>query len=310
MRIGLIIGLHGSEGSRPPAPTWDSILDGARTAEAVGFDSVVFEDALLYRGSESTEGCWESVAIAGALAAGTSTIEFGQSVVNAPYRSPALLAKIAKTLDEISGGRYIFGLGAGNTPNSDYEAFGFPTDKRYSRFAEAIEIIHPLLKDGKVDFNGEYHSARDAELVLRGPRRQGPPIVIAAAGPKMLRLTARFADGWNWWTADHRDAIETLEPVVDEFERACDAVGRDPATIDRSLDFYTVDPVGLSLEEEPVSIGHPMTGSAAEIADMLLGFGALGFSEVRCDLYPPESLDAMPECIEAMSPVVELVHAA
>lgn len=112
---------------------------------------------------------WESVSIAAGLAAATSRIVVAHSVVNAPHRSPAMTASIATTLDEISGGRHGLGIGAGNTLDSDYEAFGFPTDRRYSRFAEAIRIIHGLLKTGRIDFEGEFCSAKDSELVLRGP---------------------------------------------------------------------------------------------------------------------------------------------
>jgi len=300
MRIGLIVQLHGSPGGSPPAPTWESIHRLAATAEVVGFDSFVFEDALLYRGSEVTDGVWESVAVAGAVAAVTSRIEFGQSVINAPYRSPALTAKIAETLDEISGGRYILGIGAGNTADSDYEAFGFPTDRRFSRFAEAIEIIHGLLKGGKVDFEGAFHSARASELVLRGPRPQGPPIVIAAGGPKMLRLAARYGDAWNWWTADLATAEETLGPIVAELNGACEEVGRDPSTLRRTVDVYSVDPSGGGGE----AIGKLLTGTTAVIAETLLGLGVLGFDEVRCDVVPNTAA-----AVEAMADVVSRVQA-
>lgn len=174
MRIGLINQLHGRPDGGTPAPTWESISARAAAAEAAGFDIFVFEDALLYRGDAATDGVWESVSIAAALAASTSKIDIAQSVLNSPYRSPALTAKIAETIDEISGGRFILGIGAGNTPDSDYEAFGFPTDRRFSRFAEAIQIIHALLKHGRVDFEGEYYSARNAEMVLRRPRGLRP----------------------------------------------------------------------------------------------------------------------------------------
>lgn len=148
MRIGLINQLHGRPAGDLPAPSWASIRQRANVAETVGFDVFVFEDALLYRQENTTHGLWESVSIAAALAATTDRIDLGQSVLNSPYRSPAMTAKIAETIDEISGGRYVLGIGAGNTPDSDYEAFGFPIDKRYSRFAEAIYIIHALLKKG------------------------------------------------------------------------------------------------------------------------------------------------------------------
>ena len=299
MRIGLMNHLHGSPDSPQPAPTWESISQRASVAEAVGFDSFVFEDESLYHAAKHSRGHWDSVSIAAALAATTSRIEIGPSVFSAPYRSAALTAKIAETIDEISGGRFIFGIGAGNAPDYDYEAFGVPTDHRYSRFAEAIEIIHGLLKNGTVDYAGEYHSARSAELVLRGPRPQGPPIIIAAKGSKMLRLVARYADCWNWWSFDHRSAMETLRPIIEELERACGEVGRDPATLQRSLDLGIVDPLHRIDGQSSV-----LTGTAEEIGGTLLGFAALGFGEIRCDVYPWTV-----EGIEAMKEVVDLVHA-
>ncbi|HUG75596.1 MAG TPA: LLM class flavin-dependent oxidoreductase [Acidimicrobiia bacterium] len=299
----MIAQLNGRPDGPTPAPTWESVRGLARAAEEVGFDSFVFEDALLYRGPQSTNGCWESMSIAAALAVATERIEFGQSVINAPYRSAAMIAKMAETIDEISGGRYLFGIGAGNTEDSDYEAFGFPTDARYSRFAEAIQIIHALLKTGAVDFDGEYHSARQAELVLRGPRPTGPPIIIAASGPKMMRLTARYGDVWNWWCADPGDS-GPLVPLIERLNGACGEEGRDPASLGRTVDLYTVDPMGRVETEEAKVPGSPLVGSPEEIAEAILGFQSLGFDEARCNLYP-RTVDA----VEAMAPVVELVQA-
>lgn len=307
MRIGLINQLNGNPDADKPAPTWMSIHERAVTAELTGFDMFVFEDALIYRGEEATNGVWESMTVAAALAATTETIDFGQSVVNSPYRSPAMTAKMAETIDEISGGRYVLGIGAGNTPDSDYRAFGFPTDHRYSRFAEAIEIIHGLLKNGAVDFEGEYYSAQDAELVLRGPRPQGPPINIAAGGPKMLKLAARYGDAWNWWSGNEtlEEATTRLKPIVDALDAACEVEGRDPAGLERTLDVYTVIPSEFEAEavRREMPVEQLVTGSDDEIAAHFLAFGDLGFSEIRCDVWPKT-----PTAIEAMRPVVDVLH--
>lgn len=302
MRIGLINGLNGRPGGPNPAPTWESISERARVAEEVGFDMFVFEDALLYRGREHTNGLWESMAIAGALAATTTGIDFGQSVVNSPYRSPAMVASIASTLDEISGGRYVLGIGAGNTEDSDYDAFGFPKDYRFSRFAEAIEILHSLLKTGTADFDGQFYKVKESELVLRGPSPEGPPINIAAGGPKMLGLVAKYADQWNWWGWDEAfDEVKTkFEPIFETLQLACEEIDRDPASVYRTFDLYTVAPGGLEGESER----RLVTGSDQEIADYILSLGELGFEEVRCDLLP-KTIGA----VEAMQPIVELVHA-
>ncbi len=206
----------------------------------------------------------------------------------------------------------MLGIGAGVSPDHDYEAFGFPTDKRYSRFAEAIQIIHGLLRNGEVDFHGEFHTARHAELVLRGPRREGIPITIAAGKPKMLQLVARYADAWNWWGWDEtlEQLDERLRPIIEQLERACDAEDRDPSTLGRSFDLLTIVPEGVSTMGEKVEgnlefeVRQPVTGTSEEIAEYILSVGELGFDELRCDLFPKTV-----EAIEAMQPVVELVHA-
>lgn len=309
MRIGLINQLNGSPNSGRTPPTWVSIHERAAVAELAGFDMFVFEDGLLYRTEEITSGLWESVSIASALAATTEKIHLGQSVVNSPYRSPAMTAKIAETIDEISGGRYVLGIGAGNTPDSDYEAFGFPTDHRYSRFAEAIQIIHGLLKDGEVDFEGEFYSARQAELVLRGPRPQGPPINIAAGGPKMLALAARYGDAWNWWSANEpvEAARERLVPLIGQLEAVCAEIDRDPATLEKTLDLYTLVPEAFrpEAEEAGLPLDKLICGRPEQITEHILTFQDLGFAEVRCDVWP-----RTPTAIEAMTSVVEMVHAS
>ena len=301
MRIGLITQLHGRPDADPPS--WESVRARARTAEAIGFDSFVFEDALLYRGNGSADGCWESFSIAAALAVSTERLTLGQSVVNAPYRSPGLTAKSAETLHEIAQGRYVLGIGAGNTPHSDYEAFGYPTDKRYSRFAEAIEIIHSLLKTGEIDFEGNFYSLDHAELVLRGPGDTGPPIIIAAGGPKMLRLVARYADSWNWWSWGETldKTLERVGPIISDLEKACDEIGRDPKTLGRTFDMYSIVPPGFS--GEGLGIDQPISGTADEIAEHIIGLSELGIEEVRCDVHPRTT-----EAIEALQPIIDLVH--
>lgn len=307
MRIGLVNELHGRPGGPTPPPNWETIGARALMAEEVGFDVFVFEDALLYRGEKATDGVWEATTIAAALAATTHHITIAPSVINSPYRSPALVAKIAETIDEISGGRYVLGIGAGNTPDSDYEAFGFPVEHRYSRFAEAIEIIHALLKDGAVDFEGEFYTAKQAELVLRGPRPQGPPINIAAGGPRMLRLAARYGDAWNWWTANETldEARSRLRPLAQQLDEICEEEGRDPSSLERTLDLYTVIPQVFVADAR--TAGLPLerfvTGTDTQIAEHILAFGDLGFVEVRCDVWPKPTA-----AIDAVKPIVEMVH--
>jgi alkanesulfonate monooxygenase SsuD/methylene tetrahydromethanopterin reductase-like flavin-dependent oxidoreductase (luciferase family) len=288
VRIGLINELHGRPDGDSIASNWESISDRAGRAEAAGFDSFVFEDALMYRGEEHTHGVWESFAIAAALAAVTETIHIGQSVVNSPYRSPAMTASIVTTLDDISGGRYIFGIGAGNTPDSDYEAFGFPTDRRYSRFAEAIQIIHGLLKVGEIDFEGEFYSATNAELVLRGPHPQGPPINIAAGGPRMLELAARYGDEWNWWVYD--ESLEAskgrLGPILAGLESALSEHGRESSSFALST-FTRSSPRGCRSMRQGSGSRSPDQSVRSPSTSSVWGRWALKKSGVTCSRATP-----------------------
>lgn len=304
MKIGLYLRLVGRPGTEPPAPTWTSVRADALAAEAAGFDLVVIEDALLYPGEDGNDGVWEAVTMAAALAAATTTIGIGHAVINNPYRHPALLAKTAETLSEISGGRYRLGIGLGNTPD-DYPLFGIEADRRYSRFAEAIEIIHGLLKTGRATFDGEFYSVPAAELVLRGPRADGPPIVIAGGKPKMLRLAARYGDEWNWWVGD-ADGRAGLQALAGEVTRACEEVGRDPATLRRSIDVFSVAAPGV-----PAPASHAalqVAGAPDHVAEQLLEYRVLGFDEVRVNLAVAPDMPRT-AAIAWMRDVVERVHA-
>ncbi len=278
-------------------PRWSDLLAMARQAEAAGFDSLWLVDHLLIRCAAANEqygrpvppelaaadpvGVWECWSLLAALAATTDRIELGTLVSCTGYRNPALLAKMADTVDEISGGRLILGLGAGDYAD-EHRAFGMRWDHRVSRFAESLAIIHPLLRHGHVDFTGEYEQARDCELRPRGPRPAGPPILIGALahGPRMLELTARYADLWNGWIAAKRTHADVVPPLREAVDAACRAVGRDPATLGRSLT------VGVAFGGRGTWDGEPLTGSAEEIAAALRAFEREGISHVHVWLNP------------------------
>jgi probable F420-dependent oxidoreductase len=268
---------------------WVDYVAMARTAEAMGFDSLWFVDHLLYGEGASTEppqGVWECWSVLTGLAAVTERVELAPLVTCTGYRNPALLAKIADTVDEISDGRLILALGSG-WHDPEYRAFGFPYDHRYARFEEALTIIHGLLRDGAIDFDGTYYSARDCELRPRGPRGKGIPIMIGANGPKMLRLTARFADQWNTWLAMSQSSPEAFPADNALVDAVCRDVGRDPVTLERTVSIM-VDLDGR--REIPASMGpntaQPLSGTAEEIADGIRAFGALGVSHLQMYLLP------------------------
>jgi hypothetical protein len=161
-------------------PRWADILAMARRAEAVGFDSLWVPDHLIqYYEGVAPRGGWECWTLVSALAAATSRVELGTIVTATSFRNPALLAKIVDTVEEISGGRVILGLGTGYH-EPEYRAFGYPYDHPFSRFEEALTILHGLLRHGQIDFAGTYYQARECELRPRGPRPNGPPILIGS----------------------------------------------------------------------------------------------------------------------------------
>jgi alkanesulfonate monooxygenase SsuD/methylene tetrahydromethanopterin reductase-like flavin-dependent oxidoreductase (luciferase family) len=201
MKVGVAIRLAEDLGSgdvaNGMAPSYTEIRATAIRAEEAGFDSIWVADHLLYRRQgQPTMGIWEAWTMLAALAEVTHRVELGTITLCASFRNPAVLAKMAVTLDEVSGGRLILGIGAGWN-ESEYRAFGLPFDRRVDRFEEALRVIVPLLREGRVTFDGRYFSVQDCELAPRGPRSEGPPLLIGASGPRMLHLAARHADLWN-----------------------------------------------------------------------------------------------------------------
>ena len=293
--------LHGRPTRARPPDRWVDIADMARRAEQVGFDAVLLPDHLLYRiFPHQPEGTWESFTLLAALAAITERIGLGNIVASTQFRNPALLAKMADTLDEISGGRFTLGIGAGwHTPELD--AFGYPTDHPIGRFEEAAQIIRGLLTHGRMSFRGSYYSIQDCELRPRGPRPSGPPVMIGASGnsPRMQRLVAQYADIWNGsaWNQDGIDRITYYRTKRDQLDRACEAVGRDPVTLGRSL----VELVNAQ-DRSAYAVaarGPAISGSPAAIAEALDRYADEGVQQVIV-IPLPFSLAG----IEAMAPVI------
>src|SRR5713101_5002624 len=176
VKVGLMVFLANGRENNKPRP-YDSIRAVAQQAEADGFDSIWLPDHFFYRNpNELTRGIWECWTVLSALAEATRRVEIGTLVACNSFRHPAILAKMATTLDEVSRGRLILGVGAGwNEP--EYHAFGLPFHHRVDRFEETLQILKPLLREGHVDFAGQYYQARSYEIVPRGPRAEGPPLL-------------------------------------------------------------------------------------------------------------------------------------
>ena len=276
---------------------WSDFSAMATTIEDCGFDSLWFADHLqMTLPDGKQQGAWEAWSILSAIAATTKRIEIGPFVSPTVYRNPAILAKIAETVDEISGGRLVFGLGSG-WAEKEYEVFGLPFDHRASRFEEALQIILGLVRNGEADFQGEYYTINKALNRPRGPRPNGMPIMIGTFnGERMMRLTAKHADHWNIWANAFGNRAASLEPIQRQMDFYCREVDRDPTTLKRSA------AVLVDFENTYGRPGQPvpsLTGTARQLADEYLRYADAGVDLIQ--LYPdPCTVDGIKRCAEAV----------
>ncbi|MCB1749465.1 MAG: LLM class flavin-dependent oxidoreductase [Gammaproteobacteria bacterium] len=290
-------------------PSWTGAMDGvtprvrevveiARLAEAVGFDSVWMSDHLYYEphtdfrvvGVELPDefagvknGQWECFSVLNAVAAVTTRVTLGTLVANTGFRNPALLARMAATLDDFSDGRVILGLGAGDFV-TEHRALGYPFERRVSRFEEALAIIRPLLRGETVDFTGEFQRCEQAALLPPAARAGGPPIMIGSleGRPRMSRLVATHADLWNTMLAFGGSDLTTWQRAWAPIAAACERHGRDPASLARHAT------VGVDLGDSPYPIpgATPLAGSPAAIAEALAAFATAGVGHVSIMPHP------------------------
>ena len=281
-------------------PTWGEIRTLSKRAEQLGFDTVWTADEIVWRVPEwgGPRGWWECVAMTGAIAASTTTVQVGTWVMSALYRNPGFVVGAAETLDEISNGRFVLGLGAGHG-GAGADAYGYPSDRIVSRYAEALEIIVPMLRGESVSFAGEFHRANDAEVSPRGPRPGRIPLMLGGHSPRTMALAARHADAWSAY-ATTSSLPEAFRPMTDALDLMCEGIDRDPATIGRSVGVF-VEP-GDANVAEAIGLGVAITGSTNQIVDLLMGFAGAGVT--RVEIFPyPNTLDTL----ELLAPVLAAV---
>ncbi len=302
MDVGVVLPIEEQLSELGPVLPYARVRALALKAEELGFHSVWTGDHLLFRAfdvmptAQGTTGAWESWTILTALAEATCRIRLGPWVMATPLRNPAIVAKMAATLDEVSGGRFILGLGAGwNRPT--FDAFGGHFDHRVDRLEEALQIITPLLREGHVDFAGHYYDARDCEIVPRGPSPNGPPILIAAQRPRMLRLAARYADLWNR-SSGYPDIPANREEFLAGMDEACAEVGRDLATLTLTVRMFVGFPrVGPM---PPIFTEGTYINGKEGAAETLHAYAGLGASLAFCQMYPctEAALEELAEGVE------------
>jgi probable F420-dependent oxidoreductase len=253
---------------------WTEYVAMARAAEETGFDSIWVGDHLLYRGDGRPErGPWDAWTLLAGLAAATERVALGPLVACLAFHPPGVLARMAATVDEVSGGRLVLGVGAGWN-EAEFRAFGIPFDRRAARFEEAFEIVRRLLGGERVTFRGRFHEVRDAVLLPRPARR--PPIMVGSGGERVLRAALPHADAWNVWFDLYGNTPEGFARANEAVTRICAAVGRDPATVARSACVFVV--LDRSAPERPIEV-PPLEGGAERIAAGLRELAEAGADE-------------------------------
>jgi alkanesulfonate monooxygenase SsuD/methylene tetrahydromethanopterin reductase-like flavin-dependent oxidoreductase (luciferase family) len=248
----------------------------ARAAEETGFDSIWVGDHLLYRDEGPERGPLEAFTLLAAIAAATTGIRLGPLVACTAFRHPPILAKMAATLDEISGGRLILGLGAGWN-RAEFEAFGLPFDGRATRSIEAYRIVRGLLAGERVSFDGEGYRTNDAVLLPSMSRRV--PLMIGSTGERILEATLPTVDAWNVWGPWCGNDPAGFAAQNERVTRIARGLGRDPDAVVRSVCVFTA--IGLEPGEEPVDEdAPPLAGSMPEISGGLRVFAEAGADEV------------------------------
>lgn len=267
MRIGVTLPLAQGDAPDGHVPNFAETVAFASRAEAVGLDSIWVFDHLLFRFPDlPQEGVREAWTTLSALASIVPRVELGSLVMCSSFRNPAVMAKMAATLDDLSGGRVILGLGSG-WHDPEYAAFGFPVDHKVGRFAEDLELTARLLNGERVTMNGTWRTVTESELVPKPERRL--PILVAAKGERMLRLTATWADAWN--TAWFGRVDDRLRTRLRDLDHACLDAGRDPATIRRTIGIRLHDPDSAAAVDDPSGVATDAEGLAAffdELADL------------------------------------------
>jgi probable F420-dependent oxidoreductase len=253
---------------------WPEYLALARAAEAAGFDSIHVGDHLLYRNDGGPErGPWEAWTLLSALAAATERVRLGPLVACTAFHPPGLIAKMAATIDEVSGGRFVLGLGAG-WQEQEFAAFGLPYDRRVSRFEEAFAIVRGLLAGERVTVDGRYWQARDA--VLLPPPARRTPLMIGSNGPRVLGIALPHVDVWNTWYTDFGNSAEGFAELNERISAAARDAGRPPDEIERSACVLVV--LDRSSPERPLEV-PPLEGPPDRIAERLRELADAGADE-------------------------------
>jgi probable F420-dependent oxidoreductase len=278
---------------------WPELRAMALAAEEVGFDSVWLGDHLLYRDFGRPErGPWDAWTTLAAIAAETERVRLGPLVACAAFHPPGILARMAASIDEVSGGRFVVGIGAGWN-EVEFRAFGIPFDQRASRFEEAFAIVRGLVAGERVTFEGRFHRVDDA--VLLPPPARRVPLMLGSNGDRLVAAALPHVDAWNTWFEDYGNTADGFAALNARITAAAEATGRDAATLTRSACSLVV--LDTSAGERRLSERiTPIQGDAATIAARWRELANAGADEIIavCDPITEASIRTLGDAVAAL----------
>ncbi|MCU1496802.1 MAG: luciferase [Acidimicrobiales bacterium] len=284
-------------------PPWPDLLDRASAAEAAGFDGVWVADHFMPNGPDLDQPLLECFATLAGLAARVPRVRLGSLVAGNTYRHPAVLANMATTIDHVSGGRFVLGLGAGWQEN-EHAAYGIelpPVRERIDRFEEACEVVVALRDRPRADLDGHHYRLTDAPME---PKPLGSmPLLIGSSGPtRMPRIVAHWADEWNSWGTP-----EVFAEKVAHIDRACEEAGRDPHSLQRSTQALVfLGPDGAAKAEKVRAVRPAIGGTTAQLLEVVEDYRRAGVDEL---IFPDFTFGAQSEVLETIDQLAREVVA-
>ncbi len=277
--------------------SYEDVLATVQHIEKTGWDGIWYADHFMPNADDTSTPCQEAWTTLAALGASVPRLRMGTLVVGNTYRHPAVLAKMAATLDHITGGRVVLGLGSGWQEN-EHSQYGIPfytVADRLKRLNEACQVIKSLFTHEKSDFDGEYYQLQDASLEPK-PIQQPLPLLIGGGGEKVtLKITARYADEWNVW-----GTVETLQNKMAILDAHCESIGRDPKEIKRTavaLLFMSDDEAFLEKMRNADMQQAAIIGTPGQVKDIVASYEASGVDEL---IVPDFTLGSGPRKIETL----------
>ena len=285
---------------------WPELIAMTQAAERVGFDSAWLGDHLIYDLPDGTpRGPWEVYTSVAALSAVTERLQLGTLVSSLGFHDPAMIAKMSATIDAISGGRFVLGVGSGWNER-EYRAYGLPFDRRVDRFEEAFGLLRRLLAGETVTHSGTYYTLDRCVIDPPPTRPGGPVLMLGSNSPRMASIALPHVDSWNVWWSIFGNTPEGFAEVVADMRARTAAAGRDPDEVEATACVYVQVPggVGRTMGDPSMARIAPLRGSAQELAEQLAAFGAAGASHLML-VVDPITQDA----IEWLGQVLDVLDA-